>query len=113
MKGTDGQIALDNRLLPSFAMVAYAGLGEKQQAFASAQQAVATYSDDALAGPEVELRVAMMKLLLGDNVGALASLEKALQSKAVDLRPNLRFEPVWGPLRKDSRFQKLCEEKKP
>ena len=110
MKGSDGKIPIDTRLLPSFASTAYAGLGEKEQALETAQQALSAYNDDALALPGVELRVAMTKLLLGDNQGALASLEKAVQSKAVNLRPVLRFASVWDPLRKDPRFQKLCEQ---
>jgi hypothetical protein len=28
-------------------------------------------------------------------------------------RASLRLDPVWDPLRKDPRFRKLCEEKKP
>ena len=83
-----------------------------RNAIDGAQQALAIYSDNVLAGLGVEIRVAMMKLLLGDNEGALTSLEKAVQSKAVNLRPHLRFAPVWDPLRNDPRFQKLCEEKK-
>jgi hypothetical protein len=27
--------------------------------------------------------------------------------------PNLKLNPAWDPLRNDTRFQKLCEEKQP
>ena len=110
MKTADGQIPIDTRLLPQFAMLAYAGLGQKEQALAEAQSARTAYKDDALARPVVEREVARMYVLLGDHDAAIAALSRLAESReSPSLCSDLRLEPIWDPLRKDPRFQKLCE----
>ena len=110
MKSADGQVPVDTRLLPEFAMLANAGLGQKEQALAEAQYARAAYKDDAGARPTVERYVARMYVLLGDYDAAIATLSRLAESREPpSLCSYLRLEPIWDPLRKDPRFQKLCE----
>ena len=110
MQTADGQVSIDTRLLPEFAMLAYAGLGQKEQALAEAQYARTAYKDDALARPTVEEYVARMYVLLGDYDAAIATLSCLAESRESPLLcSNLRLVPIWDPLRKDPRFQKLCE----
>ena len=113
MKTADGQIPIDTRLLPEFAMLAYAGLGQKEQALAEAQYARTAYKDDALARPIVERNVARMYVLLGDYDAAIATLSRLAESReSPALCGDLRLEPIWDTLRKDPRFKKLCEAPK-
>jgi len=108
MKGSDGNIPVDTRLLPSFAILAYAGLGQKEEAFAQAQQALVAYDNDALARPAVQFDLAQIQLQFGDKEGALNTL--ALRGVDEAIRMELRSSPLWDPLRNDQRFQKACHE---
>ena len=110
MKGPDGQIPVDGRYLPSWAILDYAGLGQKEQALSEAEHARAAYKDDALSRPVVELRVAIMYVLLGDNETALATLSRLVDSGEFFSQSGLRFAPVWDPLRNDPRFQALLKK---
>jgi TolB-like protein/tetratricopeptide (TPR) repeat protein len=110
MKGRDGNIPVDTRLLRSFAMVAYAGLGQKEEAFAQAQQALAAYDNDALARPAVQLDLARIQLQFGDKEGALNTLAQIPPGADEGIRVDLRLSPFWDPLRNDSRFQRACHE---
>jgi adenylate cyclase len=113
MKTADGEIPVDTRLLPNFAMVAYAGIGQKDHALAAAQDARSAYKDDALARPLVEEYAARMYVLLGDHETAIATLARLVESKEWRaVCSELRLAPVWDPLRNDPRFQKLCQEQR-
>jgi adenylate cyclase len=111
MKGSDGQIPVDARMLPAFAMTDYAGLGEKEQALAEAQRARAAYKDDALSRPFVETQVAGMQVMLGQNDAAIATLSRLADAGDLPVRLDLRLSPGWDALRNDPRFQKLLEQK--
>jgi hypothetical protein len=55
----------------------------------------------------------VVRAQFGDADAALRDLPRLLQTPASDITPaRLRLDPMWDPIRKDPRFQKLCEEKK-
>ena len=55
--------------------------------------------------------LAQVEAQVGDIDAAIAALPHLLEVPA-GLTPGLlRIDPYWDPLRKDPRFQKLCEEK--
>ncbi len=97
------------------------GLGDKAAALALAERAMAVIpiEKDAVDGPlpiEILARVAAQ---MGEPDRAIAALQKLLSipyegplAVNVLLTPALlRLDPMFDPLRNDSRFQKLCEEK--
>jgi predicted negative regulator of RcsB-dependent stress response len=90
---------------------AYAGLGDKEKALAQAQQALADYKDDALEAPLAEMVLAQIEARFGDADSAIAALLRLLEKPGHLTRANLRLDPFWDPLRKDPRFQRLCEDK--
>src|SRR5262245_44694313 len=99
------------------------GLGDKAAAMALSERAISAnpIDKDALTGPvpiEVLARVAAR---MGEPDRAIAALQKLLSipyagdtAGGTPLTPALlRLDPMFDPLRNDSRFQKLCEEKQP
>src|SRR6476661_589849 len=112
MKPTpDSVVAVDARQLPCHLAWVYAGLGEKEKALEQARRAIADYSTDALSKPFAETALAMVQAQTGDIDSAIAALPHLLEAPNGLTVGNLRIDPVWDPLRKDPRFQKLCEEK--
>jgi serine/threonine-protein kinase len=110
MKGPGGQIPVDTRLLSSFAILDYAALGQKEAALSEAQHARTAYKEDAMAWLVVEVRVAMMDVLLGDHEAAVTTLAHLVEANPWPTRwYNLRLAPVWDPLRNDPRFQALLK----
>jgi tetratricopeptide (TPR) repeat protein len=106
-------VAVDARTLDAFLALAYAGLNEKEKALEQAQRALTTYKDDALSRVVVETFLAQIQARFGDADSAIAALPHLLESPASVLRVTraaLRLDPMWDPLRKDPRFQELCEE---
>ncbi len=106
-------VPVDHTLLPCALALSYAGLGEKEKGLAQAREAVADYQDDALDKPAAETVLAQVEAQLGDVDAAIAALPHLLEVPA-GLTPGLlRLDPYWDPLRKDPRFEKLCQEKQP
>ena len=104
-------VPVDHTLLPCALALSYAGLGEKEKALVEARRAVADYQDDALDKPAAETVLAQVEAQLGDVDAAIAALPHLLEVPA-GLTPGLlRLDPYWDPLRKDSRFEKLCQNK--
>ena len=104
-------VPVGHTMLPCALALSYAGLGEKDKALAEARNAVPDYQDDALDKPAAETVLAQVKAQVGDIDAAIAALPHLLEVPA-GLTPGLlRLDPYWDPLRKDPRFQKLCEEK--
>jgi tetratricopeptide (TPR) repeat protein len=94
---------------------AYAGLGEAASAIAEGQKAMAMdpTSKDPFMGPRQEEAMAQIYAFLRDADHAIPILRRLLQMP-VDITPAfLQIDPVWDPIRSDSRFQELAAEKKP
>ena len=96
--------------LPVLLATTYAGLGEKEEALAQARRAVQQYNDDAVTKPDAETALAQIQGRFGDANSAIAVIPHLLEVPAGITRADLKFNPYWDPLRKDPRFQKLCEE---
>ncbi len=92
-----------------------AGLGLKDEAIREGRKATALLpvSRDALSGSSYLGFLAQLYVRLGENDQALDTLRKllALPSSGVAISPALlKLDPVWDPLRKDPRFQKLVAD---
>ena len=96
---------------PSSLALAYTGLGEKEKALQQAQAAVKAYETDAINKPQAETALAQIQARFGDHDAAIAALPHLLEVPAGLTTANLKLDPFWDPLRKDPRFQRLCEEK--
>jgi tetratricopeptide (TPR) repeat protein len=105
----DSVVPVDARLLPCFMALAYSDLGEKEKALDYARQGVADYQNDVLAKPFAEMVLAQTQARFGETDAAIAAIPHLLEMIAGLTRGNLRVDPAWDPLRKDPRFQKLCE----
>ena len=90
-----------------------AWLGERDAAIAEAQRATDLLPEnkDAFEGPGITHQVAQVHAILGDNDNAIELLERLLNRPSGVTVQLLRLDPILDPLRSDSRFQKLCEEK--
>jgi TolB-like protein/Tfp pilus assembly protein PilF len=95
--------------VPIYLAIAYAGLGDKTNALDEAHRAVAELANDAIAKPYAEAALAQIQARFGDLDSAIAALPRLLEVPAGLNPADLRNDPMWDPLRKDPRFQKLCE----
>src|SRR6059058_2131099 len=113
----------DNFLLIGDPALTYMGLGDKTAALALSERAMAAnpVEKDAVAGPipiEILARVAAR---MGEPDRAIVALQKLLSipyngalAAGMPLTPALlRLDPMFDPLRNDSRFQKLAESAGP
>jgi tetratricopeptide (TPR) repeat protein len=96
--------------VPSTLALAYAGLGEKEKALEQAQRAVKDYEPDAVNKPSAQTVLAQIQARFGDFDSAIVALPHLLEVPAGITIADLRFNPLWDPLRKDQRFEKLCQE---
>lgn len=94
-----------------FVASVYAGLGDKINALDEAHGALKDFSNDAILKPTAEIMLAKIQARFGDLDSAIAALPHLLEVPAGLNRADLRFDPMWDPLRKDPRFQKLCQGK--
>jgi TolB-like protein/class 3 adenylate cyclase/Tfp pilus assembly protein PilF len=102
---------------------AYAVMGQKDSALEAAERAIILYprAEDAVSGPSLEERLAVVQTICGENSRAIATLAQLLRtpykSWVYVLPPItpalLRLDPFWDPLRSDPAFQKLCGQKQP
>ncbi len=108
---SDTVVVADANGLPMILALAYAGLGDKEKALKQAQEALKDYAEDHISKPQAEYTLAQVQARFGDKDAAIAALPHLLQVPAGLTKANLKLDPLWDPLRKDPRFQKLCEEK--
>ena len=95
---------------PTILALAYAGLGEKEKALNQAQQALKDCANDQASKPLAEYTLAQIQARFGDKEAAVAALPHLLQVPAGPTKANVCLDPLWDPLRKDPRFEKLCQE---
>lgn len=99
----------------SAALIA-AGLGERDAAIDAARKAcdLAPLEKDAIAGSNYLFTLAQVYAHFGDAEKAIPILGKLIHLQMIPIAPAiLQRDPIWDPIRKDLRFQKLCEEKQP
>jgi TolB-like protein/class 3 adenylate cyclase/Tfp pilus assembly protein PilF len=114
IKPTSGTaVPVDGRTLGCFLAWAYAGLGNQQAALDEAKRAVADYKDDVLSYPFAQQWLAVVEAHFGDLDSAMAILPHLLEVPGGLTRGQLRLDPIWDPLRKDPRFQKLAASETP
>ncbi len=107
----DTVVAADANRRPSTLALAYAGLGDKDSALQQAKRSVAQDQNDAVDKPGAEAILGQIQAKFGDVESAISIIPHLLEVPAGITRADLRFNPMWDPLRTDPRFQKLCEEK--
>ena len=101
----------------SYLGLVYAGLGQKEAALKAGRAAVELLpmSRDVIVGAFHLERLARVEAQVGETQAAIDHLEQLLSSSGGETVSiaTLRIDPVWDPLRKDPRFQKLCEQRQP
>jgi tetratricopeptide (TPR) repeat protein len=105
----DTVVKPDANNTPSTLALAYAGLGEKEKALQQAAQAVKDYDGDAVNQPQNEVVLAQIQARFGDIDSAIEALPHLLEVPAGIVVADLKFNPLWDLLRKDPRFEKLCQ----
>ena len=98
-------------------------LGDKADALAFSERAIAAnpVEKDAVTGPYPIEILARVAARMGEPDRAIAALQKLLSipysgsvAFGIPLTPAmLRLDPMFDPLRNDSRFQELCKDKQP
>ncbi len=91
---------------------ALAWLGQKEAALAEIKRAqeLLPESKDAFDGPQITQSAAEIHAIFGDAADAVALLDGLLQRPSAVTVATLKLNPVWDPIRKDSRFQALLEK---
>ncbi len=100
--------------IESYLAIAYAGLGEKEAALEGARRAteLLPMSQDVLGGAWYLYQLAEVEAQFGETDSAIKHIEQLLAAPAgfYISDASLRTDPAWDPLRKDPRFQALCEK---
>jgi tetratricopeptide (TPR) repeat protein len=91
--------------------LAYAGLGEKENALEQVRRGIKGWETNADLRPLAEGALAQIQAQVGDHDAALATLRHLLEVPGPLTTADLKLNPMWDPLRADPAFQKLCEEK--
>jgi hypothetical protein len=112
----------DNFFFAGLLSLANAAFGEKDSALKEAERAITLLpsAKDRLSGPPLEENLALIQTMFGENNRAISTLAKLLLTPyaswlyGAPVTPALlRLDPIWDPLRADTAFQKLCEQKQP
>lgn len=87
-------------------------LGRKDEAIREGKRAseLLPESKDAFEGPAVTISLAQIYAWAGETDQALSLLEHSLRTPNGITVAVLKLDPVWDPLRKDPRFQRLIEQ---
>jgi TolB-like protein/predicted Zn-dependent protease len=110
----------DNDWLAIILSQTYAILGDKSNAWKEAERVktITPVSRDAAVGPFGDENMAVVATLFGEKSRAIELLARLVRIPysgwlyGNPVTPALlRLDPVWGPLRSDPTFQKLCQEK--
>jgi TolB-like protein/Flp pilus assembly protein TadD len=104
-----------SRQLYEVLMWTNAALGDREAVEREAPAFLSQTQSDLWEAPHSKATLAGAYSLLGDADRAIPLLQEALSASYhhAITRGLLRLDPIWDPIRKDSRFQKLCEERKP
>src|SRR5262249_61664651 len=88
---------------------ASAELGDKARALSLVKRLteIEPLSKDAMIGMWAQDRVAIIATQTGEAELALRQLETSARSPAGVTYGNLKFNPIWDPLRGDPRFEKI------
>lgn len=91
---------------------AYAGLGRKDEAVREGKRATELMpeSKSAWHGGMALAELAQIYAMLGDADNALPILTHLLSIPSETHKEQLRYDPVWDPIRRDPRFQKLLKQ---
>jgi tetratricopeptide (TPR) repeat protein len=93
---------------------AYAGLGQKSEAIAEGERAVALMpvSEDALTGADMLAAQAQLYVRVGQPDQAITLLERVLSmpTGVILSSASLRLDPIWDPLRDEPRFKALLSK---
>lgn len=93
--------------------MALAGLGREDEAVAAVNRAIAMIpsSKDRLDGPSWLDALAKIYSLCGDRAHAIALLEQQLATRgSLITTAMMQLDPVWDPIRNDSRFEVLLQK---
>ena len=93
--------------------LAYAGLGENDAALAAARANIETFRYDAVNRATAQITLAQVEAQIGEKDPAIAALPELLQVPAGLTVAQLRYDPIWDPLRGDPRFEKLAADATP
>jgi TolB-like protein/Flp pilus assembly protein TadD len=99
-------------LLSALALVD-ALLDRKEDSIREVEKAVAMTSKDAMDGPSVVANSAVVHAWTGATDKAFAELDVLAKVPCGLYYGQLKLDPLWDPLRKDSRFEKLLSELAP
>lgn len=93
----------------------YARLGRHDDAIREADQAVAILpeSKDHWAGLELQCRLAAIYVTVGDFDSALPVIQHCVDLPAGLFISDLKFDPVWEPIRNDPRFEAIVAHHPP
>ncbi|MGB8342204.1 MAG: hypothetical protein WCE51_11495 [Chthoniobacterales bacterium] len=98
----------------SYLGLVYVGLGQKEAALKAGRAAIELLpmSRDVIVGAFHLERLARVEAQVGETQAAIDHLEQLLSSSGGETVSvaTLRIDPVWDPLRKDQRFQKLIAD---
>ena len=97
----------------SFLALAYAGVGDKDNALEQARLGVADDENDAVIKPNAEANRATVLAQLGEVDAAIAELPHLLEVPGGIYPGDLGYSPFWDPLRKDPRFEALVKNPPP
>ena len=101
---------VDDTDLPVTLARAYAYAGNLKAALEQARRAVDLFGNDAIQGQVAEQGLAEVQMLGGDRDAAIAGLARSLKAPSGITQSLLRLDPIWDPLRRDPRFQKLIAD---